>query len=149
MQADQAIGAPQAHRNGWVQQVFVGLAWLLAGTMLAQVFLAGMNVFTQPRWWGLHIQLGHAIGGGLMLLALVAWLGRLPTRLRWCALLALGLFALQYNHRTIAGLFHLPALAALHAANALVLFWLTTSLARWGGRSGFFADHSGLERSKT
>lgn len=36
------------------------LAVLSAGAIAVEVFLAGLNVFLGPRWWGTHIAFGHA-----------------------------------------------------------------------------------------
>jgi hypothetical protein len=133
MVVEQSMPGAEPGYIMWVRRGYVGMAWLIVAMIAAQVFLAGMNVFVGPRWWGWHIQSGHAIGGMIGLLALLGFGGRFPGRIRWLTLALLGLFALQYNHRLIAGALGIPSLAAIHAVNALVLFWLAVSLARWAG----------------
>jgi mercuric ion transport protein len=107
------------------------LAALNAAGITVQVFLAGLNVFLGPQWWGLHIALGHGIGVLLLMQAVAAWLMRLPARSRWLSLGMLALFSLQYNVRALASLLQAPYLRALHAVNALLLFWIAITLAQW------------------
>lgn len=121
--ADRAL--PVLHR------LYLGLSWLIVAGIVVQVFLAGLHVFLPSRWLGLHIQLGHAIGPLLVLAALGAWAIRLPRRVRWLSLVLVLLFGLQYQFRTIAWLAGVPALAGLHAVNALVLFLAAVTLSRW------------------
>lgn len=115
----------------WTRKGYIGLAWLIVAAIVTQVFLAGMNVFVRPNWLGTHIQLGHTIGGLIALLVVLGFVGRFPGRIRWLTVVTLALFAIQYNHRRIAGLVNLPPLAAIHAVNALVLFWCITTVLRW------------------
>jgi hypothetical protein len=58
---------------------------------------------------------------------IAAFVGRLPARAKWLSLAALLLIGLQYALVEI----DLPGLAALHPVNALLIFWLAISLARW------------------
>ena len=111
--------------------LYLGLAWLLAGCIAVQVFLAGLNIFGQPIWWGAHIQLGHAAGVGLLTLMLAGFVGQVPRRMRWLSVGLLLLFAFQYNARLVAALVGVPQLAALHAVNALFLFSGAITLGRW------------------
>lgn len=124
-----------AQGSGYLRQslhmVYLGLAWLLAGCITVQVFLAGSNVFGQPVWWGAHIQLGHATGVVLLALVLAGFAGRVPRRMRWLSLALLLLFAFQYNARLVAALVGVPQLVALHAVNALFLFSGAITLGRW------------------
>jgi hypothetical protein len=109
----------------------LALATLSAGAIAVQVFLAGLNVFLGPQWWGLHIAFGHAVGVLVIIQAITAWLTRLPARSRWLSLGMVVLFGLQYNIRALAGLLHAPYLIPLHAVNALALFWIAVTLAGW------------------
>jgi hypothetical protein len=77
------------------------LAALSAGAIVVQVFLAGLNVFLGPRWWGWHIVFGHGVGVLLLVQAAATWLTRMPARSRWLSLGMLALFSLQYNVRTL------------------------------------------------
>lgn len=107
------------------------LAALSAGAIAVQVFLAGLNVFLGPRWWGWHIAFGHGVGVLLIAQAAAAWLTRMPARSRWLSLGMLALFGLQYNVRALASLLQAPYLIPLHAVNALALFWIAMTLAGW------------------
>lgn len=120
-----------ASARRWLHTLYLVLAWLLAGCIAVQVFLAGLNIFTQPRWWGAHIQFGHATGVVLLALVLTGFVGRVPGRMRWLSLGLMLLFAFQYNARLVAALVGLPQLAALHAVNALFLFAGAITLGRW------------------
>jgi hypothetical protein len=111
------------------------LAFILAALSVAaitiQVFLAGLNAFLGPQWWGQHANFGHGIGGLLIAQAVATWLVRMPARSRWLSLGMVALFSLQYNFRALASLLGAPHLMALHAVNALLLFWIAMVLARW------------------
>ncbi|KAB8333680.1 hypothetical protein SD80_012160 [Scytonema tolypothrichoides VB-61278] len=112
------------------------LAALSAGAIAVQVFLAGLNVFLGPRWWGWHIAFGHGVGVLLLVQAAATWLTRMPARSRWLSLGMVALFCLQYNARTLASLLDAPYLIPLHAVNALALFWIATTLAGWARQAG-------------
>lgn len=116
---------------GLLRTGYVVCAWLVAASIMVQVFLAGLNVFLGPRWLGSHITFGHMIGAEIIGLLLLALIAHMPRRVWLLNLLMVGLFALQYNHRALGAAFGLPQLAALHAVNALVLFWSATTLGRW------------------
>ncbi len=127
----RTLPTPRARssRIVWLRRIYGALAAIIAVSIMVQVFLAGMNVFLSPRWLGAHMQLGHLIGGLIIGLPLLAFVAGLPPRVRWLSLAMVLLFGLQYNHRNLALLFGLPHLAAIHAVNALVLFWLAVYLA--------------------
>jgi len=124
----------ERHWLVWLQRAYFVIASLLSMSIAVQVFLAGLNVFGQPRWWGTHIQAGHWIGVLVLALVLLAFVGRFLPYIRWLTIAVLGLYGMQYNFRQIAALFGVPQLAALHAVNALVLFWCATMLARQSWR---------------
>jgi len=129
--------APAAHRPLRLgPPLALTLAALTASALAVQVFLAGLNVFLGPRWWGLHIVFGHAIGVLLIVQAAAAWLIRMPARSRWLSLGMVALFGLQYNIRALASLLQAPFLIPLHAVNALALFWIAVTLAGWAYRAG-------------
>jgi uncharacterized membrane protein YhaH (DUF805 family) len=70
------------------------------------------------------------IGGLVLLLPVLAFAGRFGRSIGWLSVLMLGLYVVQYNHRALAALMEVPALAAIHAVNALFLFLLAVTLAR-------------------
>lgn len=109
---------------------YLVFAWFLVISLAIQVFLAGLNVFMTPLWWGVHIQFGHWIGYLLIGLLILVFAGALPRSLRWLTLLTFVLYVLQYNFRNLAGLVGVPAIAALHPVNALALFWCAVTMGR-------------------
>jgi hypothetical protein len=111
------------------RRAFTALAWLFAICVAAQVFLAGMAVFNGPAWWSDHVTFIHLFEYVPLLMLLAAFLGKMPARIKWLSLLAFGLVALQYAFVAL-GSSSLPALAALHPVNALVIFWLAIRLAK-------------------
>lgn len=127
----QARTQPRTPEARWAVWILAIVAWLLVVAIVTQVFVVGMNVLLRPAYWGVHITLGHAIGGLLLIQLMVVVLGRLPARVGWAAAAMVLLMGLQYNARALAHLAGVPALAALHAVNALLLFWLAVSLGRW------------------
>lgn len=106
--------------------LFTGLAWLLAAGIATQVFLAGLAIFVDPGWWGVHRSFVHAIEVVVLLLFALSFLARLPASLRWLSAAAFGLIAVQYATIELG----LSALAAMHPVNAMLLFWLAVTLAR-------------------
>ena len=110
----------------WAGRVFPWLAWLYVGSLLIQVFLAGLAVFVDPTTFRVHVAFGQIVVGLLsLLLPIVAWLGRLPS-----VRLALGIllfYLLQTGLPEVRASY--PVVAALHPVLALVLFWLAVRLA--------------------
>jgi hypothetical protein len=64
----------------------------------------------------------------------LAFTGRFPHQIRWLTIVVFVLYGMQYNFRQLGALFGVPQLAALHAVNAVVLFWCATTLARQAWR---------------
>lgn len=103
------------------------IARVLLGGLALQLFFAGLGVF------GVTTFLPHAILGTLVVLAswalpLIAWRGHLqpaPVRLSW---LLTGLMMLQGLLIDLGRL--VPAIAALHPVNAMLLVLVTYTLAR-------------------
>jgi len=106
---------------------FVGLAWLLAAAVAAQVFVAGLAIFVDPSWWGTHrTQIIRVVEVAALLLPVLSFPARLPTSLRWFSAAPLVLVAVQYA--TIeAGV---PVLAAIHPVSAVLFFWVAATLGR-------------------
>ncbi len=96
--------------------------------VLAQVFLAGLGLFAHPANFITHVIMGGVLHGLSTLMWVLAALGRQPletTRLNGVLFGVLTLQGLLPNLRGI-----IPALAALHAVNALAIFWIALVLAR-------------------
>lgn len=113
---------------------FAVLAGLYAAGVAAQVFAVGMVLLGgQGLWLEHHRTLGHALGALVVALPVVGLLGRLPRAALLGAALLFVLHGLQYTF-VYSG--EAAFVRALHALNALALFWLARSLARparWGG----------------
>ena len=104
---------------------FVVSAWAYAASVVWQVFLAGLSVFDNPARWVDHASTGQMVGTLTIFMVLFALIGRLPIIVIGLSVLVLLLYGMQYPFaNTNAGW-----LAALHAVNALVMFWLATHLA--------------------
>ena len=112
------------------RQVHAAVAWLLVGSIVVQVFLAGLAI---PQLGGngsfeTHKNVGYAIGLLsliLLLAAIAAGAGR--RRIGQAA----GLLALYVVQSSLPYMDPgLPAAAALHPVNALVMFGLGTWYAR-------------------
>jgi hypothetical protein len=99
---------------------------LYVASLLIQVFLAGLAVFSDPATFHTHVDFGRIVVGLLsLLLPIIAWLGRLPSvRLAAGVLL---FYLLQTGLPEVRASY--PAVAALHPVLALGLFWLAVRLA--------------------
>ncbi|MGH2371726.1 MAG: DUF6220 domain-containing protein, partial [Chloroflexota bacterium] len=107
----------------WARRGYAALAWIFVGCLVVQVFLAGLGVFAGPANWRWHTTFVHFFELLPLLMLALAFLGRLPGRLRW---LTAGLFALIFVQYATANLGDAPSIqivAALHPVVALILFW--------------------------
>ena len=111
------------------------VAWLFAGCIVVQVFLAGMGVFDGPSAFATHRDFGYTFGMLTLVMVIIAIAGRLPRRLIGLSLLALLQFALQ----SVFILFRedQPAVAALHPVNGVLLLVVAITIGRiaWSGRT--------------
>ena len=103
----------------------LGAAWLFAAGVVVQGYLAGQGL---PQLGGTagfeaHISFGYSVMGILALLVLIgAILGRVPRRQFG---LTIGLVLLYVVQTALpAAKADMPAIAALHPANAMLLFLL-------------------------
>jgi Family of unknown function (DUF6220) len=110
------------------------VAWLFAACILVQVFLAGMGVFDGPERFEAHRNFGYLFGWLTLVMVIIAIAGRLGRRLIGLSVLALVQFALQ----SVFILFRedLPAVAALHPVNGVLLLVVAIAIGRlaWAGR---------------
>lgn len=121
-------GAPAERERGgmaWARTGYRILAWVLLGCIAIQVFLAGMAVFGGAANWGMHTGFVHVFELLPLVMIPLAFLGRLPNRLRWHPLAVFVLIGRQYALAQ-AG----TPVAALHPVNALLIFWVTLGMAR-------------------
>ena len=100
---------------------------VFVAAVLVQVFLAGLALFGTGGF-RTHVAFGYsAIWVVILLVPVLAWLGRLPRRDLW---LSVGLFALYIPQCLLPPLARAGGpefIAALHPVNALLMF----SLAMW------------------
>ena len=102
------------------------LSSVFVACVLVQVFFAGMGAFGAD--WSLHLSFAHFLGLPPLLMAPMAFAGRLSWGLRLLPLGLLVLIGVQYVFANAA----VPA-AALHPVNALLIFCLSllTSRRAW------------------
>ena len=111
-----------------MRQIHAAVAWLLVGSILVQVWLAGAAI---PQLGGNgsfenHRNLGYAIG----LITLVLLVTALPTGLgRRRILQSLGIFGLYIVQSSLPYM-GMNAIEALHPVNAVVMFVVSLLYAR-------------------
>jgi len=96
--------------------------------VLGQVFLAGLGIFAHPLNFKTHIIMGGVLYGLSALMWILAALGRQPLETTRLNGILFGVLTLQGFLPHLRGV--IPALAALHPVNALVIFWMALILAR-------------------
>ncbi|MBD0384033.1 hypothetical protein ICC18_28675 [Paenibacillus sp. WST5] len=96
--------------------------------MALQVFFAGLALFVDSTNWATHISFARYFGFLPLIMAVLAWIGRLPSK---TILRSVGLFGM------IIGMFltaifsaRIGGLSALHPVIALMLFWSSTEIIR-------------------
>ena len=118
-----------------MRQVHAWVAWLLVGSIVVQVWLAGMAI---PQLGGsgsfaTHRDVGYLIG----LITLVLFLSALPTGLgRRRILQSLGILGLYVVQSSLPYM-GIGAIEALHPVNAVVMFVVAAWYARtvWNERT--------------
>jgi len=114
------------------RQVFeIGIYVVVAATVL-QFFLAGLGIFVDASLFYWHTSINPFLVGVLPLaLALVGWYAGVNRRTLWLTASMFGLVVLQ---SLLLFPFHMAAqgplrvIAALHALNAVVIFWVALLL---------------------
>jgi hypothetical protein len=118
-----------------IAALHVASAWLLVAVIVVQVFLAGLALANLGGSgdFSLHVEFGYTIVGLVALATVVtAVLAGCPRR---DTLAALGLLILYVVQTSLPNLrAAVPALAALHPVNALLLFGLAVWYARHAQR---------------
>jgi Family of unknown function (DUF6220) len=123
------------------RRAFVVVAWLFVGCLVVQFFLVGLDVFEALGESELHRDFAYTYGWLAPGLVLLAGLARLPRRVLGLAVVLLVLYAVQTYLPLLAD--RLPTIAAFHAVNALLVFWVAVRLARavpWNPGTGGTAD---------
>lgn len=114
-----------------LKPVFLVGIWSFVVGLLFQLFTVGMAVFVDPSWWTNHVLFSHFIGVLGFILLLTALFGRFPKAIWGLTGLMNILFFVQGSS---ANLYLIsPALSlgtAFHPVNALLLFWVATTIAQ-------------------
>lgn len=106
--------------------------YLVVVLVVVQVLLAGLGVFANATFFSWHANVNGALVFFVpLLLILIGWYGRVPVRTRLLMLAIPGLVIVQSlllipYHAHVEG--PLRAIAGLHAANALFIFWVALLL---------------------
>jgi len=112
---------------------FVGAVWLFVACAVVQVFLAGLGVFgLPPNDFAAHRDWGYTFGYLVLIILILALVGRLPRRQVALSVLLLVLFFLQSVFVAIRGDY--PSVAALHPLNGFVILLVAIILGRDGWR---------------
>ena len=119
-----------APRVLWSRRALVASAVLLCAGLLGQTLTAGLAVFVGPGWWQRHRDVVHWFEWLTPLALVLALLGRAPRAVKVLAGLTIALLFLQYTTAGLRAVAGGQRWAALHAVNAVVLFWCSAELAR-------------------
>ena len=103
--------------------VYLAASTLFLVGVSLQVFLAGMVVVALRTGWGNHRDLGHALALPLLIMLLTAYLGRLPSKIKWMTWLLLGVYIIQADVIIFMRASY-PYVSAFHPVLALVDFGL-------------------------
>jgi len=108
------------------RQAYVYGIWLLFASIIVQFFLAGLGVLDNPMFFSWHVTVGSVVGLLPLVLVTVGAFGRVPGPMLWLTAAVFGLVVLQsvliVPYRSAATGW-VRAIAALHAVNALLIFW--------------------------
>ena len=104
----------------WSRWGFLGATWLFVACAIVQVFLAGLGVFGQPAGdFRSHSSFGYTSGWLVLVILVLAIVGRTGRRDIGLAVLLLVLFALQSVFVAMRGDY--PTIAALHPVNGFLI----------------------------
>ncbi|HVQ22257.1 MAG TPA: DUF6220 domain-containing protein [Candidatus Saccharimonadia bacterium] len=104
----------------WSRWGFLAATWLFVACAVIQVFLAGLGVFGQPAGdFKPHSGFGYTFGWLVLVILVLAIVGRTGRRDIGLAVLLLVLFALQSVFVAIRGDY--PTVAALHPVNGFLI----------------------------
>jgi hypothetical protein len=113
------------------------VAAVFAALILVQVFLAGLGVFSNPSSFITHREFGYLIGWFTLVILILAVAGRMGRRIVGLAVVALVQMALQSVFILVRT--QLPAVAALHPVNGVLLLLVVTVV----GRAAWLARNAG------
>jgi cytochrome b561 len=121
-------------RPVFLHWLFLGLAVLFVACVVAQIFLAGLGVFSSASAFETHREFGFLFGWLALAMLLVAIVGREGRRQILLVLAIIVAFALQSVLVAMRG--DAPAVAALHPLNGVLILLLGLAVARsaWTSR---------------
>ena len=99
--------------------IFAVVAGVFAACAVIQVFLAGLGVFDGPSNFITHRNFGYMFGWLILVMLVVALVGRLPRRFVGMSVLLIVLFTLQSVF--VAMRADMPQIAALHPLNGFAI----------------------------
>lgn len=102
----------------WARYGYVLLSGVFSVCVLVQVYIAGMAVFIDPESWEFHRVFVRLFDPLLILLLIVAFLGKFPRSLKAIPIGLLLLVIVQYETASMFG----SLVAAIHPVNAVVMF---------------------------
>lgn len=121
--APQVSGVARAMRVVYV----IGAALLVLGVAM-QVFLAGAALLVSGTYIDTHRTLAHLVELVSMVIIVVGFFTKFPARVQGLGVLFLLLMFMQYVFLYAVPALGIPVLRALHAANALLMFWAALAL---------------------
>jgi Family of unknown function (DUF6220) len=118
----------------WVRRAVVVVAWVFVVSLVVQFLLVGSVLFEVPGVPAdLHRDFAYTYGWLAPIIVLLTMWAPVPRRARMLAVLLLVLYAIETYLPTIADV--APVVAAVHAVNALAVFWVALELARTVSRN--------------
>lgn len=108
--------------------LYLAIIWVFVACLVVQAFLVGLDIFGDALDPTTHRNWAYIYGWLTPVLVFLAAVGRLPRAIRLGTMALLLLFVVQVVLPTLRDV--LPLLAAAHALNALLIFWLAMVLAR-------------------
>lgn len=108
-------------RVQWAKYCYLGASILLTASVLIQVYIAGMAVFVDPARWSTHVSFGNILPAFLLVLFVLAFIGRLPRIHKGLPVVIFLLFFVQFGTAHRFG----SLVGAIHPVNAVVIFWLS------------------------
>ena len=122
--AEAAPTQAESGRKRYSRVVFAALAWVLVVCVVVQVFLAGLIVF-EGEYIEDHRTFVHAFEFVPWIMLLLVFIGRLGRTLAIHSFVIGILIGLQYAFAEASN----GNVGALHAVNALLIFWLAIATA--------------------
>lgn len=107
-------------KRNYAHIIYTVLTWIFAACVVIQLLFAGLAMFTDSGFWEYHTNFVHAFEFILLIMAIVAFVGKVRHGLRWWPFGLFALIALQYltAEMTLG-----PTAAALHPVIAAILFY--------------------------